>query len=487
MIHINEFEPQLIWKYFEEITKIPRPSKKEGKIIEYLLNFGKEHGLETKRDTIGNVLITKPAVPGYEHYPTIVLQSHVDMVSEKNKDVVHDFENDSIQTLVDGDWLKAKGTTLGADNGIGVAAELAILASNDINHGKIECLFTVDEETGLNGASSIEPDFFSGKTLLNLDSEDEGEIFIGCAGGIDTVATFQVHLQKPDDNYFFFEINISGLRGGHSGNDIHLGRANANKLLSRFLWECLQKYDLFLSQIDGGNLRNAIPREAYAIACIPFEDKENLRIDFNIFVQEIEDEYNKVDPDIKLKLNSENAQPFVFDKQSTSKLLNSLYACPHGVISMSKDIPGLVETSTNLANIKMSGENKVVIGTSQRSSIESSKNDILQMVESVFILANAQSITHGDGYPGWRPNPDTKILKVAKNAYKELFGDDAKITAIHAGLECGLFLKKYPGLEMISFGPTMKDVHSPDEKLLIPSVKKFWEFLVKILEDFSEE
>ena len=485
LMYIVDLKPTGIWKYFDEITKIPRPSKKEEKIISYLIKFGQSLGLDTKKDEAGNVLITKPATQGKESVATIVLQSHVDMVAEKNAGVQHDFEKDPIQTVIDGDWVKAQGTTLGADNGIGVAAQLAILASNDIEHGKIECLFTVDEETGLSGATALREDFFTGKILLNLDSEDEGEIFIGCAGGGDTIATFEYTTEAVSDTYFFFRIDVSSLKGGHSGTDIHWGRANANKLLTRFLWESAKKYDLRLSTIQGGNLRNAIPREASCIAAVPFEDKERVRVDFNLFLQEIEEQYNEIEPLLQVELSSEDRQAHFIDRKTTKQLVNALYACPHGVITMSQDIPGLVETSTNLANVKMTSENLITVGTSQRSAKESEKKDIMQLVESIFTLAGAANITHGDGYPGWTPNPETEILRLAKNSYKNRFGTEPKITAIHAGLECGLFLKKYPDLEMISFGPTLRDVHSPDEKLNIPSVQKFWDFLVDILKNIS--
>lgn len=481
---IKDLKPEGIWKYFDEITKIPRASKKEEKIIDYLLNFGKSLGFETKKDQVGNVLITKPATPGKENIPTIVLQSHIDMVAEKNKGTMHDFDNDPIKTIINGEWVKADGTTLGADNGIGVAAELAILASKDIEHGKIECLFTVDEENGLTGAFALQPGFFTGKILLNLDSEDEGEIFIGCAGGGNTTATFNYQQIKASPDSFFFKINVSGLKGGHSGTDIHLGRANANKILARFLWQTARKYELNLCEISGGNLRNAIPREAYAIASVPFGDKENIRVDLNIFLQQIEEEFENVEPNLSITLESETEQTFVIDPKTSKKLLYSLYACPHGVLSMSKSMPGVVETSTNLANIKMTNDNKIVIGTSQRSSLESAKKDIMQMVESVFMLADAD-VTYSDGYPGWKPNPQTKLLTIAKETYQQLYNKDPHITAIHAGLECGLFLAKYPDLEMISFGPTIKDAHSPDEKMHIPSVEKFWNFLLGILKNIK--
>lgn len=481
-MNIRDLNPSIVWKYFEEITKIPRPSKKEEKIVAYLIKFGKEHGLETKKDDAGNVLITKPATKGVENLPAVVLQSHVDMVCEKNKGVTHDFDKDPIKAYVEGDWVKAEGTTLGADNGIGVAASLALLASDDIEHGKIECLFTIDEETGLTGAKAVQQGFFTGKILLNLDSEDEGEVFIGCAGGADTIATFNYEVEAAPQDYFYFKVNIGGLKGGHSGCDIHLGRANANKVLNRFLWQSARKYKFVLCEIVGGNLRNAIPREAYAIAGIPLKDKEKLSADFNIFINEIEDEYKGIETsEMSLSLESVSVQSSMIDKKTTSLLLNALYACPHGVISMSKDMPGLVETSTNLASVKQE-PGKIIVGTSQRSSTESEKKNILQMVESVFLLAGAE-VKHGDGYPGWKPNPNSEILKVAQKSYRELFGTDPLVKAIHAGLECGLFLEKYPYLDMISFGPTLRDVHSPDEKMLIPTVDKFWRFLLQILKN----
>ncbi len=484
-MNIKDLKPTIVWRYFDEITQIPRPSKKEEKIIEFLVNFGKKHGLETKKDKVGNVLISKPATKGKENLPTVVLQSHVDMVCEKNKDIVHNFEKDPIKTKIDGDWVKAEGTTLGADNGIGMAASMAILASNDIEHGKIECLFTIDEETGLTGAKAIEPGFFTGKILLNLDSEDEGEVFIGCAGGADIVATFTYKPEPAPEDYFYFKINLTKFHGGHSGCDIHMGYANANKLLTRFLWQSSQKYKLRLCEIDGGNLRNAIAREAFAIAGIPLKDKEKLSSDFNIFIQEIEDEFNGIEPkEARMTLESESQQATVIDKKTTENLLNALYACPHGVISMSRDMPGVVETSTNLASVKMQENNTIVVGTSQRSSSDSEKKNVLQMVEATFLLAGAE-IKHGDGYPGWKPNPDSNILKIAEKSYKELFGIDPKIKAIHAGLECGLFLEKYPSLDMVSFGPTIQNPHSPFEQMSISTVDKFWKFLLQILKNLK--
>ncbi len=482
----HELQPTALFDYFSEICQVPRPSKKEEKIIAYLTAFGKKHNLETIVDDAGNVLIKKPATPGKENLKTVVLQSHIDMVCEKNNDVEHDFLNDPIQTVIDGEWLKANGTTLGADNGIGVATQLAVLADNTLVHGPIECLFTVDEETGLSGAFALQEGFIDGDILINLDSEDEGEIFIGCAGGIDSVAEFHYEDVAVPTGYFFFKVEVKGLKGGHSGGDIHLGRGNANKLLNRFLSRISSKYDMYLCEINGGNLRNAIPREAYAVCAVPSDDKHNVRADLNIFASDAETELSVVEPDLTFTLETEEARATAIDRDTTARLLKALYAAPHGVYAMSQDIPGLVETSTNLASVKMKPGNIIRIETSQRSSILSARNDMAETVRATFALAGA-SITHGDGYPGWKPNPNSEILEVAAKSYQKLFDQEAKVKAIHAGLECGLFLEKYPHLDMISFGPTMTGVHSPDERLHIPSVKKYWDHLLDILANIPEK
>ncbi len=482
----KDLKPAAVFHYFEEICQVPRPSKKEEKIVAYLKEFGKKHNLETKVDEVGNVLIKKPASRGMENCKTVVLQSHVDMVCEKNNNVSHDFLTDPIETIIDGEWMKANGTTLGADNGIGVATELAILADDTLEHGPIECLFTIDEETGLTGAFALKEGFMNGDILLNLDSEDEGELFIGCAGGIDSVAEFNYYEADVPDGYFFCKIEVKGLKGGHSGGDIHLGRANANKILNRFLTLAFNKYDLYLCEIDGGNLRNAIPREAHAIIAIPEANKHDLRTDLNVFTAEVQAEYAVTDPDMELILSSEPARAKAIDADTTQRLLQTLYAVPHGVYAMSQDIPGLVETSTNLASIKMKPGNIIRIETSQRSSTASSKQDIANMVRTVFEMGGAV-VTFGDGYPGWKPNTHSEILEIATASYKRLFGVDAQVKAIHAGLECGLFLDKYPGLDMISFGPTLQGVHSPDERMLIPTVEKFWLHLTDILKHIPEK
>jgi len=477
---MKTLQPIALWNYFHEINQIPRPSKKEERIIAYLKAFGEKNNLSTKTDTVGNVLICKPATKGYESLKTIILQAHIDMVCEKNSDVDFNFETDAIQTYIDGDWVKAKGTTLGADNGIGMSMMLAVLASDSIKHPALECLFTVDEETGLSGAFALEPNFLSGEVLINLDSEDDGEIFVGCAGGIDTTAVLPYKSDETPENYFAFSVSVKGLKGGHSGDDIDKGLGNANKILNRFLWMLNKQMDLRLHSFDGGNLRNAIAREAVALACVPYSEKENIRILFNMFVIDIENEKSGIETKMRLDLESEPLPATVVDKKTSDALLNALYACPHGVIAMSTDMPDLVETSTNLASVKMPDNQTILITTSQRSSVESSKYDIANQIESVFALSGAV-VTHGDGYPGWKPNLNSEILNVAKESYVKLFKSEPKIRAIHAGLECGLFLEKYPFLDMISIGPQMYGVHSPDERLSISSTQNCWKWLVDIL------
>lgn len=481
-----ELKPASVFHFFNEICQIPRPSKKEEKIIAYLKEFGKKYNLETKVDEAGNVLIKKTATKGKENLQTVILQSHVDMVCEKNSDVQHDFLTDPIESYVDGEWMKAKGTTLGADNGIGVATQLAILAADDIEHGPLECLFTVDEETGLSGAFALKEGFLSGDILINLDSEDEGEVFIGCAGGVNTLAEYAYETIPAPQDYFFFRVDVKGLTGGHSGDDINKNRANANKLLVRFLSLVTAKYDMYLCKIDGGNLRNAIPREAYVIAAIPMEYREPLRIDLNIFASEVENEYSVTEPDMKFLLQSESKYPDAIDRNTTDKLLKSLYAVHHGIYAMSQDIPGLVETSSNLASVKMQEGNIIKVETSQRSSILSSRMDMVNMVKAAFELGGAK-VTVGGGYPGWKPNPSSPILKIAVDTYKKLFGQEPKVKAIHAGLECGLFLEKYPSLDMFSFGPTLRGVHSPDERMHIPSVERYWKHLLEVLVNVPEK
>lgn len=407
------------------------------------------------------------------------------MVCEKNSDIEFDFDNDPIQAWIDGEWVKAKGTTLGADDGIGIAAQLALLEATDIEHGPIECLFTIDEETGLTGAFGLKPDFLQSKILLNLDSEDDGELFIGCAGGQDTVIHMNYGKDKMPDGYDTYKINVSGLLGGHSGDDIQKGKANANKLLNRILWNGTKDFGLRLSVFDGGNLRNAIAREAFAVVSIPSENKEPFIRYLKEFSSIAQNEYKITEPDLTINLEQANAPDYIVDLDSQKRLLNSIYACPHGVISWSAEIPNFVETSTNLASVKTLND-YFLITTSQRSSVESAKNDICNMVASVFKLTGAE-IEHTDGYPGWKPNPNSEIVAITSKIYNDLFNEKPKVLAIHAGLECGLIGDVYPEMDMISFGPTIKGAHSPDERLKIDTVKKFWDLTINVLKNIPAE
>jgi len=473
-------EPQSVFFYFNEICKVPRPSKKEEKIVAWLLETGKQLGLPTKRDKIGNVLNSKPATKGKENDTPVIFQSHVDMVCEKNNDTVFNFETDAIQPYIDGEWLRARGTTLGADDGIGMALALAILAAKDLEHGPIECLFTVDEETGLSGAFALESGFMNGKMLVNLDSEDEGEFFIGCAGGKDTVAVLDCEYEETlPAKCKSFKLIIKGLQGGHSGDDINKGRGNAVKLLNRILWNSYQTYDLFLADINAGNLRNAIPREGEAVVLIPEEEING----FKTYVKEMSDIYKSelriTDPHVEVLLEDAPMPKRVLSEGLQIDIMNALYVCPHGVLAMSQDIPGFVETSSNLASIKIVDE-KIVITTSQRSSVESRKQTAVDRVATTFYMIGAQ-VESSDGYPGWTPNPDSQVLKLLEKAYEKLFNKKPAVKAIHAGLECGLFSEKYPDLDMVSIGPTLRGVHSPDEKLEIATVQKCWDLLVEFL------
>ncbi|MDO4758735.1 MAG: aminoacyl-histidine dipeptidase [Rikenellaceae bacterium] len=480
MSAITALEPKLIWEQFDAITRVPRPSKKEEKIIKYLVAFAEEHGIEYKTDKIGNVVMRKGATEGMEDRPTMILQSHMDMVCEKNSDVEFDFDHDPIRTRIEDGWVKAEGTTLGADCGIGMAAALAVLLDETVAHGPIECLFTVDEETGLTGAFELGEGMLTGKYLVNLDSEDEGEIFIGCAGGIDTIATFHVQNEPSPKNYAFYRVDVSDLLGGHSGDDIDKGRVNSNKTVARLMWEGMQSCELRLSYFSGGNLRNAIPREAYAIFGVPTKFKEEFEERYRLFASDLVNEFRFREPNFKITLNEMPEVPTVLDQKSQNALIYALVGVPNGVISMSFAVDGLVETSTNLASVKFVDDQTIVVTSSQRSSVESAKTYVAQMVESVFVLAGAD-VAHSDGYPGWNPNPESRLLEVTVEAYKDLFATDPKVRAIHAGLECGLFLEKYPELEMVSFGPTLRGVHSPDERLEIATVPKFWELLCEVL------
>lgn len=480
MSEITSLEPKTVWEIFDAITRVPRPSKKEGKIIDYLVDFAKKHHIEYKKDAIGNVVMRKPATAGYESKPTVILQSHMDMVCEKNSDVDFDFENDPIRTRIDGGWVRAEGTTLGADCGIGMAAALAVLVDPASEHGPVEALFTVDEETGLTGAFELGEDMLKGKYLINLDSEDEGELFIGCAGGIDTIAAFHYTPEEAPKNYAFFRLDVSDLLGGHSGDDIDKGRANSNKIVARLLWDGMQSFELKVSYFCGGNLRNAIPREAYAVFGVPMRLKDKFMNHYKLFAADLEAEFKFTEPNFKITLNEMPTVDTVLDAQTQHGLVYSLVGVANGVIAMSFAMPGLVETSTNLASVKFDKGNTIVVTSSQRSSVESAKTYVMQMVESIFVLAGAD-VAHSDGYPGWAPDPQSRLLEVTAACYRDRFHTEPKVRAIHAGLECGLFLEKYPELEMVSFGPTLRGVHSPDERLEIVTVPKFWDLLSDVL------
>lgn len=473
--------PEKVWYYFNEICQVPRPSKKEKRITEYILSIARKLHLENELDETGNILIRKPATKGYEHFPVVILQSHVDMVCEKNSDTYHDFDNDPIIPRIEGEWVKATGTTLGADDGIGIAAQLAILEALDIEHGPLEMLFTVDEETGLTGAKGLKPGFLKGNILLNLDSEDEGELFIGCAGGQDTKVFMSYSRVAVNYDFSGFQIKVTGLQGGHSGDDINKGRGNAVKILNRLLWTASHLFEVRISEINGGNLRNAIAREAFANVIVP----NRFSTEFIKYVKQfnsiVKAEFKITEPGLAVSYNPTELPSSLIDLSTQERLLNALYACPHGVIAMSADVPNFVETSTNLASVKMT-DKVIEIGTSQRSSSEHGKQDVLNMVESVFRLAGGK-ITHNDGYPGWTPNPKSPVLDTTRAAYIRLFGTEPKVLAIHAGLECGLIGEQYPGIDMISFGPTIKGAHSPDERLEIVTVQRFWDLTLEVLKN----
>lgn len=473
-------ESAKVFSIFSEITKIPRESGHEEHIIKYLQDFALSRGLEHKTDKAGNVVILKPATKGMEGAPTIILQSHSDMVCEKNSGTVHDFRKDPIKVTEEDGWLIAKETTLGADCGIGMAAQLAILEDNTISHGPIEALFTTEEETGLTGAKSLEEGFLKGTILINLDSEDEGELFIGCAGGIDTTGRFRYTARKSKDGSKFLKFGVFGATGGHSGDDIEKNRANANQILLRFLFEAYSAYEISLCEIDGGNKRNAIAREAYAIIAIDPKDEEQINELFQKVVSEAQNEHFISDPQLAGKIGNAMHFDFCVDDETFIRLVCSLYSMPHGVLAMSQTIPGFVETSTNLASIKMQDDNVIKVATSQRSSINSAKHNAARRVEALLKLAGAEA-THETEYPGWQPNTNSEVLKVTESSYRQLFPNPPKVRAIHAGLECGILIDKFPYLDIISFGPTVRGAHAPGEKIEIASVEKFWKLLIAVL------
>lgn len=473
-MNVRELEPISVWNHFADLNAVPRPSKKEERVIAFIQNFGEKLGLETYTDKVGNVIIKKPATDGMENRQTVILQSHLDMVHQKNADTLFDFETQGIEMIVDGDWVKAKGTTLGADNGMGVAAIMGILSSKDISHSSIEALFTIDEETGMTGAMELEKGILKGSILLNLDTEDDDEFSIGCAGGIDTNTSYSYSLSSISEGSLTYKIVVNGLNGGHSGVQINEELGNANKIMNRLLYSC-DEYNLQIVEVDGGSLRNAIPRESFATITANPDYLE----EFNKRTVEIKNEYVIQDPDLSITIEPINQAPQAMSLTDTSAVTTAIYACHNGVFRYSRAIEGLVETSSSLARIIIK-DGSFISQSLQRSSTESGKFDVANTVAAPFRLMGCD-IEHGGSYPGWAPNPDSKILDVLINKYKELFNDTPKVMAIHAGLECGLLGERYPGLDMISFGPTIKGAHSPDERCSISSTAKFWKFLKIIL------
>lgn len=481
---IRELQPTALWNHFCDINAIPRPSKHEEKISAFIRSFGESLQLETWSDATGNVIIRKPASAGMENREPLVLQSHLDMVHQKNSDSGFDFSSQGIDMYIDGDWVKAHGTTLGADNGIGVAAILSILASKDIAHPPLEALFTVDEETGMTGALALTGGLLEGRTLLNLDTEDDDELTIGCAGGIDVTATGNYEQQSPANNTAF-EIHLKGLTGGHSGVDIHKGRANANKLMNRLLLELSNELGIEIGLIDGGSLRNAIPRESKAVICIAADKGAVLEKKVKDFEAVIRNEYHFTDPGLALSATSAATPAAVLNQAFQYTLLRSLYSCPNGIYRMSPDIPGLVQSSNNIARVLVQ-DGAYSIQCLTRSSVDTEKTDLAQAITAAFELTGA-AIGFSGAYPGWEPRPDAAIVKLMSDLYTEMFNGNAHVNAIHAGLECGIIGSNYPGMQMISFGPNIYGAHSPDERVQISSVQKFWKYLLEIMKRIPEK
>ncbi len=478
---ITDLEPKLIWKCFDEITKVPRPTHHLDKMREFLVDWANRHDIEVHTDKVGNVMMRKPATPGHENAPVVILQGHQDMVAEKRPGVDHDFLTDPIVTVVDGDWVRAEGTTLGADNGMGCAAAMAVLLDKDLVHGPIECLFTVDEEQGLIGANGLEKGFVTGDILLNLDSEEMGQLVIGCAGGKVTIASLPYRMENAEEGQIFHKVAFRNLKGGHSGMEIGLGRANANQQLCRFLWEADRKFGISLAEIDGGNLANAIPRDSHAVIGVPAGCEAEFHKFADGFGKTVHAEFLAAEgKEFSFEVKEEDARSRVIDHTVARNLVAAVFACPNGVQGMSLAIPGLVETSCNLASVKMTGDNRIEVTVHQRSSVDSRRDEIADRVKALFSMIGAD-VTFDDAYVGWAPDPDSKVLKVAEQSFEDLFHHKPKVEALHAGLECGLFLEKMPDLDMVSFGPTLKDIHSPNEKACIASVGEFWKLLTDIL------
>ncbi len=485
MSEIRNLEPKIVWDIFQQLCDIPRPSKKERKAVDFAKKFGEDLGLETIVDEVGNVIIKKPATPGMEDRKTVVLQGHLDMVPQKNSDKKHDFEKDPIQAVVDGDWVTAKDTTLGADNGIGVAAALAVLKSNEIEHGPLEVLLTIDEESGMTGARNLKPGILDADILINTDSEDEGELYIGCAGGVDTNAKFYYKEESVPADTAAYRIDVKGMKGGHSGLDIALGRGNAAKVLNRFLYQVNKSLDIRLADIQVGNLRNAIPREGYAVVVVPNAQLGEFKNFINELIPVIKDELSVTEPDLQVAYKETDMPNKVIDEKTQNNLIKGVYGCPNGVMRMSDAMEGLVETSTNLAVVKKD-EGFIRAETLQRSSVDSAKEDLANMIRCVFELAGAE-VVHAGAYPGWKPNINSPILKIMQNVYNNKWGKVPEIKGIHAGLECGIIMENYPDLDTISFGPTISYPHAPDEKWNIETVKKFYDFLVETLKNIPKK
>ncbi|TKC05913.1 aminoacyl-histidine dipeptidase [Pedobacter frigoris] len=484
-MEVKDLEPKALWQNFAGLNAVPRASKKEAKVIQFMVDFGNSLGLETIKDQIGNVVIKKPATAGMENRKTVIMQSHLDMVHQKNGDSTFNFETHGIDMYVDNDWVKARGTTLGADNGIGVATIMSILAASDIPHPAIEALFTIDEETGMTGAKQLDPANLSGTILLNLDTEEDHELTIGCAGGIDTNTIYNYKQVPVASDGTAFQVTIKGLLGGHSGMDIHKGRANANKLMNRLLFNAVKDINLQLSAIDGGSLRNAIPRESKAVVVVPDNQQEAFLSFVQNFAGVIQAEYNSIEPSLSITADRTEIPAQVVEHSDFVKIIHTIYALPNGVFRMSPDIEDLVEASSNLARIIVKGGD-FITQSLQRSSVESSKTDVAYAVAAAFEVMGCNVSRSGD-YPGWKPNADSDILRLMTRIYKETFSEDADVNACHAGLECGILGAHLPGMDMISFGPTIHGAHSPDEKVKIPSVQKFWGYLLKVLSQIPEK
>jgi len=481
MSKIFELEPKQVWKHFHSLTQIPRPSKKEAKVIAFMKKFGEDLGLETIVDEIGNVIIRKPATKGMENRKGIVLQTHLDMVPQKNSDNPHDFEKDPIKAYVDGEWVTADGTTLGADNGMGAAATMAVLECKDLVHGPIEALFTIDEETGMTGAENLKPGLLKGDILMNLDSEDEGELYIGCAGGVDVTVAMEYPQTPVPKGFEAFTVALKGLKGGHSGMDINMGRGNSNKLMARFLNHCIYHFDFKLAKFEGGSLRNAIPREAFATLLIDAKEVKKFKAEVEMFDTIYRSEFARTEPYLKLSISPAEMPKMVAADYYKEKMIKVVFACPHGVERMSDSMPGLVETSNNLAIVKMIDGN-FTVNCLVRSSVDSAKMGTMYKIGTIFDLIGADVKFEG-AYPGWKPNTESPILKTMQGVYQKLYGRIPEIKAIHAGLECGILGAAYPNWDMISFGPTIRYPHSPDEKVNIASVGKFWNYLVETLKN----